>query len=353
MRKMIWGGTALLVFGVTAIFFGARYAAMNPDSLLGRCARAAYNVGVRCNPLVHLNRRVDDAVAVGKPVPGAGLPIPAAVTPGDEHQEAPPAAPAAAEHPECVESIVVEDIEEGEAAPAAAGQTAEPARLPEEPDDFVAPPADNDLEKLPVAMPYADHDDGQFQELKQPDCVCMAELFKWLVQNDNDCTKPCPSYSQCLVQSLIECIEEVLGKDAAPAEQVAPPAEPVRAAPETDRLSGEEDQEVQRKSGTGFHEDPYFHHQYPGCPYTGPCPYPHRYRLPPVTPPVKPSPRQEKSSQRSHLIGDETHIMPWSVLLETRAIDWSSTEDGRTHPEIDTMECRPTDVPPMDAHETY
>jgi hypothetical protein len=343
MRKMIWCGTALLVFGVAAVFFAARYAAMNPDSLLGRCAHAAYFVGVRCNPLVYMNRPAKEQVAAGKVVPGAGLPIPAAVVPGDEHQEAPVAE--RPDVPDVVESIVVDDGEEHEAAPVPADETPEPVRLQDS--------NDKDMDKLPISMPYADENDDEVGDLgDRAGCAGMPEFLKGLMQDNS--TKSCPSCTQCVVQSIVDLVKELLGDE--PAEQVEVPAAPVQVAPEAGQQNGEEAQEVrpEPKSGSGFREDPYYHHQYPGCPYTGQCPYPHHYNLPPVTPPAAPSKKGEKSSPHSHLILDEWHTVQWTQLQSAEAgIKNLMAGVNAVHPEVDTMECRPTDLPDMDVDETF
>jgi len=349
MRKMIWCGTALLVFGAGAVFFAARYAAENPESLLGRCARAAYYVGVRCTPLAYLNQpAAQEHAFAGRPVRGAGLPIPAPEMPADEQQEAP-----LAERPEVVESIVVEEVDEREAAvPAPAGQTAEPARLPEEPDGFTPPADDSDLPRLPTTMPYADDDEVEVQESgTQADAACMTEFLKMLVQNHG--TKPCPSCSRGLVQSVVDCVKEMLGQDTDSAEQVEVPAEPVQVSPAPGGAGGEEAQENGKgpNSGSGFREDPYYHHQYPSCPYTGQCPYPHNYNLPPVTEPMKKS----KPDEQSRLILDEDRIMQWTQAATTDAgvKALMANIDSVLHGDIDTMECRPTDVPDLDNDETF
>jgi hypothetical protein len=348
MRKIIWCGTALLVLGAGAVFFAGRYAAENPDSLLGRCAQTAYHVGVRCNPLMYLNRpAAPDQVAAGKPIAGAGLPIPAPEIPEHEQQEP------MAERPEIVESIVVEDVDREPAAPA--GQTVEPARIQED-SDFGPPAAgDDDVDKLPVAMPYADED----EELGfETECARMTDFFKRLVDGKEPCSKNCPSCTQCLVQSIVDCVKGLLGLDGDSSEQAEAPPDPVEVAPGAGQPNNEEAQEIRPgpTSGAGFREDPY-HHQYPGCPYPGACPYPYRRILPPVTPPVAPSKNTEQPAAHSHVSLNEARILQWQWTQlnspETGIKNWVNSLDLMTQPGIDTMECRPTDVPDLDHDETF
>jgi len=201
-------------------------------------------------------------------------------------------------------------------------------------------------------MPYADDDEVEVQESgTQADAACMTEFLKMLVQNHG--TKPCPSCSRGLVQSVVDCVKEMLGQDTDSAEQVEVPAEPVQVSPAPGGAGGEEAQENGKgpNSGSGFREDPYYHHQYPSCPYTGQCPYPHNYNLPPVTEPMKKS----KPDEQSRLILDEDRIMQWTQAATTDAgvKALMANIDSVLHGDIDTMECRPTDVPDLDNDETF
>ncbi len=75
-------------------------------------------------------------------------------------------------------------------------------------------------------------------------------------------------------------------------------------------------------------EDPNYHYHYPSCPYPGNCPYPYHYQLPPV-PPVRPvQPQRESPPER-----DRPH----------RQISYFTPDmEGAG---VDTMECRPSDLP--------
>jgi hypothetical protein len=335
MRKMIWCGGVVLFAGVCAVYFAAYYAAENPDSLVARCARAAYYVGMRCNPLVLLNQRPAEQAFAGRPVPGAGLPLPAPEIPGEEPEEAP------LQQPEAVESIIVEDTDPVASVPV--GQTAEPARIPE--DDAGLAPADDNVEKLPLTMPYADEDDADV-DAAGFGCACMTGFFKQLLQGSEQCKKERPACNG-LMESVVEFVRELLGQDGDAMEEAEVPADPVQIGPGPD---GEEAQDSRAlpNPNSGLREDPYYHHQYPGCPYSGPCPYPHSPVLPPVT---KPSKKSNQPRPQSHLNVNEDRIMQWTTEAAFTSI--LNHPEGIVHPEVDTMECRPTDVPDLGTDETF
>jgi hypothetical protein len=55
MRKLLWGGVAMLVFGATSVFIAADHAQKHPDSLVARVGRAAVCYGLTANPVAALN----------------------------------------------------------------------------------------------------------------------------------------------------------------------------------------------------------------------------------------------------------------------------------------------------------
>jgi len=114
-------------------------------------------------------------------------------------------------------------------------------------------------------------------------------------------------------------------------------------------------------------EDPSYSHQYPSCPYTGnpsgSCPYCPSYHLPAMTAPedspldevVPPKKKVKKTASNSlmHLMPQsyESFLDPFSlgargsgIAAALRAVKIIDGEDGEVHPEVDTMEARPTDV---------
>jgi hypothetical protein len=101
-------------------------------------------------------------------------------------------------------------------------------------------------------------------------------------------------------------------------------------------------------------EDPAYYHQYPGCPYSGGCPY---GGCPPgrcLTPPSKPEPKMDtpKADDKlyeikfieGHLGGDEPQAAPPSRAPEHKpssVLPNGGSEDVPAHPEVDTTEFRP------------
>jgi hypothetical protein len=319
MRKVIWCSTAAVVFGTAAVFLAAYYAAQHPASFLGRCAHLGYQLGVRCNPLVFVGNRAPDhrepVAQPGKPIADACFPIPEPEILGDEHQEP----PLADLPPEVVEPIVVDaedDTDDSVQAPPVQsehGTSSDNAR----PD---SPPAVNkDEEKLPPAMPYTDDDSKDMASLS--DCACMSRVFRWVMQKDNTAgngsapSSPCGNRS--LAQCIMDCLKQLNDENTGTGESAAVPADPV---------SNDESQEnaAPHKPGAAdLREDPNYHQQYPSCPYTGGCPYPHQYTVPKVQPTETP-----KTSPRDNNV--------------------STDPDNVVHAEVDTMECRPTDLPVTD-----
>jgi hypothetical protein len=91
-------------------------------------------------------------------------------------------------------------------------------------------------------------------------------------------------------------------------------------------------------------EDPNYHHQYPGCPYTGGCPY-HGGHGYPTMKDFAP-PKIEKEKKKTKKKKKEIKATPTSML---KKMSESLLEDLKNTPSprrcgVDTMECRPSDA---------
>jgi hypothetical protein len=83
-------------------------------------------------------------------------------------------------------------------------------------------------------------------------------------------------------------------------------------------------------------EDPAYHYQYPGCPYTGVCPYSGKSVSDSMD---APKPEEKKSPMSEPApAGKRGHRNVPSCK------DPPGSEDTPVHPEVDTMECRPSDA---------
>jgi len=323
MRKILWGALAVLVCSTVGIFAAGRYAAMHPDSSLGRWAQAVYQVAWRSNPLAAVKSAPasqDPIAAPGKPVPGACFPIPAPEIRVDEHQEPPLAEPG--ERVEVVETIVVDAGDDRpEQAPLPQPQairTKPPVN--DFPTERALPEDSQEFDRLPELMPYADDTDEQ--DGAPRDCDCMNRFLSWLLGDSE--TKDCPACGSSLVSCVVDFVKDLFGEESNADQGVQAPAEPQPAEEAQERRSDS------NPASPSFREDPNYHQQYPGCPYSGQCPYPHHFQVPKVSPPrpqkpaVKPGPNTEGNPGVSGL------SPPGSRLLRQSTVD--------------TMECRPADL---------
>jgi len=132
------------------------------------------------------------------------------------------------------------------------------------------------------------------------------------------------------------------------------------AAKEANDMSGAEPQEESHY----FHdeeppqclEDPAYQHQYPGCPYTGKCPGKESTTSPKIidpAPTVKPKNANKRPEMKQDGNADPTGYLfdPKKYELPARLRqllpgDSTEAEEEPSHPEVDTMEFRPTDARP-------
>src|SRR4051812_10739592 len=74
MRKLIWSGTAMVLLMAGGMYFAASYAAQNPDSFLGRCARTLAGMSPTRSMLVCADKPTDCVLAVAEPAADKAAP---------------------------------------------------------------------------------------------------------------------------------------------------------------------------------------------------------------------------------------------------------------------------------------
>jgi hypothetical protein len=278
MRKWIWGGIALTVCSAVGVYLAGCYAANHPNSFFSCCTTAANRVVQSINPVA----------AVGATVQGAFIPVPTVPALQSEVQ------------PEAVEPIVIET--QDEEYHVQVGGFPESFLSGLTPEGFFTP----DPPENPEKMPYAD-------ELVTTDEPPVTE----------DGCEHC--WMKSMVMEFLRGLAQVMGQGS-PEVQVQD-----EGTSESQEPSSEEANEDTENPTDQPKEDPYYHHQYPSCPYTGACPYPHSYYVPPVRPveTPEPAPQPEPSQPKKKKFS----LFNWSFeIMEQQGVD--------------TMECRPTDLPP-------
>ena len=181
---------------------------------------------------------------------------------------------------------------------------------------------------MPESMPYAEPCDQEPIDLQEA-------VRQLLIQTATDATDATVTNQvepeSCgLMQGIYAWVKRLayaIGFGSPAETEIEPPIIDVSDPAQVDEPS-------QTESPYGLpamREDPNYHHHYPSCPYTGQCPYPNRYQAPatPVAQPVETSPKPPKPEKklRQH--------SSWFVPVPTYS----------EHSDVDTMECRPTDVP--------
>jgi hypothetical protein len=290
MRKLLLSGVALVVCASAGVYVLARHACGRSEILYQRTVQVA-------------------------PAPDTSGPN---VHPPTLEPTPPPLVP---ETQEVIESIVIENRDEG-VTPAIYEFRTGPIFLPGE---TTEPPILLQPVRVPVYMPYAD------EEVPVRRC---GAWFGWLCEpdghvrclpGDTDC---CLGWCTWIADMIGELWQAMYGPSTSPAD----------AAVELIELPRLYDpQQIRPPFGLPeFREDPNYHRHYPSCPYHGGCPYPHHYRLmPPVQPvrPVQPSPAQPTPK------GAQPSTSP------------AAGRPASSH--IDTMECRPSDLRPGESNSPF
>jgi hypothetical protein len=315
---------------------------------MGRCAAGICYVGEQVNPLVAFSRMTtvpDAAMIPDKPMAGVVCAIPGPEVFGEERPER-EAAPVALEAPEVTEPIVVEEQADTDPMPADLDeQTTEPAQADEESDAPERMPlADEDVDNPPF-MPYADDSAADTAPQDMPTCDCLLDLIEWLLCGSEDS----PSEEKAVIENLkyLDAVEQYPQYPSVPATEpeanVTPQSAPMdqpgdvpageATKPEEGPNKGDEPLQPTGgvSQGNNLQEDPHYHHQYPSCPYTGHCPYP--YHVPVVTPVTSPRPAKPKKKPE-HV----THKPVKKTVFILNGLEYT------IHPDIDTMECRPSDI---------
>jgi hypothetical protein len=90
-------------------------------------------------------------------------------------------------------------------------------------------------------------------------------------------------------------------------------------------------------------EDPHYHHQYPGCPYTGGCPYQGGHGYPTMKDFAPPQIEKDKKPKKKK---KEIKATPTSMLkkLSESLLEDLKNAQSPKRCGLDTMECRPTDA---------
>jgi len=287
----------------------------------------------------------------------------------------------------------------------ASEETPEPRFGPGEESEFpaqVAAPAHEDEQGTPPAMPYVEDDAPACKKCascpqgcctKSPCAKNAAKDCSAKTSCSKDCasatcakgctTPPCTACSSvkstcgakvCCVQCCCDWLMNAFGLasggkccDSKPlaTQPVLPLSDsPTIEVPAPDKSKGDSGK---NDDVPNCQEDPSYSHQYPSCPYTGApcntCPYyPSMHNPEKVAPEgspldeLLPAKRKAKKSPASSLL----RLMPQTytglfdpislgvrhdgVASALRAVTVPAAEDWDIHPEVDTMEARPTDV---------
>jgi hypothetical protein len=352
MRKFVWAGTAVVVLGAAAVYYAADFAARNPDSWFGRCTYVAAYIGSKCNPFAGISAAVahrcpSDGVTevcavVQKPKPDA---IP-------EEQE-----PAAVQGGDVDEPIRVEpqagfvmpfEPEDAEPVVPPSEETPEPTFGPGEESEVpteVAAPASDTEEAVPPAMPYVEDDVPACKKGGScgkcggsKDCCEKCNKGSDIILNernydtpcDRDCCEKCEKCDKgCCAKDCCDWFLSFFGIKSCGKccnDQPAP----------SDAEGQDEGTATRHDDVPNCQEDPAYDHQYPSCPFMS-CPYPYAHHAV-VTTNDAVQPKKKKTRKK-----------PATSPQGQPATKKPGCGEGATcpgHPDVDTMEARPSDVEP-------
>jgi hypothetical protein len=359
MRKSVWAGTALVVLGAVAVYLISEHAAHHPESWLGRCTLAVAEAGSQCNPF----NTVHVAVANGRSEENC----PARPTP-EVTCVLPPVAAVLAD--EAIEPIKIEpqpavDLPPEDEMPStvpASEETPEPRFAPgeeSEPPAGVAAPAHDEEDRPYEEMPYAENEEPVCKKCGScpKDCCqkgtcpkdCAPGKCSGTVNSDaglvgSICSNPCGGEGCCL-QCCVQWLLSLLGlSDGEKCYCGSAAGAPANAGAAEDKPEIHEVPNCQ--------EDPSYSHQYPSCPYTGsrcPCypstspssPKPEVNPLDELLPPTK---KVKKPASSSRLDSPQSHQLGIGLVSALRSVAPPAEEGYETHPDVDTMEARPSDI---------
>jgi hypothetical protein len=332
MRKLFWWSAGCVVAGVVAVSLAAHHISHYPDSWLGKCFIPAAREPARHQAGTAMAAAVESAVARltqpgdqameingklrAQPMPeecAEAAPGPQFVEANEPIQVGGPGSPAGFNDSVPAEAGTPAAVVPGCPVPMPGGQEeCEPAGpfMPPcpvcEPEDkLYMPPCPEDEDGKQMHLPYVGEGGDMKEEFELPTSV----WFHWLLQKE---TPPKET------------------KDRS--EQLVPVTPGV--APETP----EESEPAVPMNPPRCEEDPHYHHQYPGCPYMGGCPFGG-----PCTPEMKPqeAPTLKKDKKK------KVQAMPMSFSRKLRTLLDGGLEVKECHTDeikLDTMECRPSDL---------
>jgi len=328
MSRKVRVGVVAAAAAAVFFYLAAGYALHHPESLLTQCVVTTFHLGTDHNPFFKVGQsvgrtayRIAQVEVVGADmtseeeeqlwcVPEEPLPI----------QDAPPEATSVISSEQ--RDFIIHTIQEQLAAVRVPMDSHTSSRLlpmPRfaEPELCAPPPLDND--DFPSFMPHCSDED---------DSSAMANKTK--------------SSSDPLFQFWLGLFESVARED--------------------EDMNGAEPQEAAQETSHYFHdeeppqclEDPAYQHQYPGCPYTEKCPQSTPSTKTDAVRSMKPKNKKpahedlkpdSKIDPQSRMINPQKYDLP-ARLRQLLPGDSTEAEEQPSHPEVDTMEFRPTDARP-------
>jgi hypothetical protein len=327
MRKMVRIGAVAVAASAVFFYLAANYALHHPQSLVSQLVLTSFHLGTDHNPFFKAGQSVGKAAyRVAK----------AEVTDSDmatEEEEqllcVPPGTPA--------------------------NDEPKPSAISPENRDFIIRTIKDELHPAPLAHDTKAH----HRELPMP-LFGQAELCIPAANDDEDYPRFMPRCSD----DDAPAVTQAAGKSDAKSS-----TDPLfqfwlglfqSAAREADTLGAAEPQEDPRyfhdEEPPQCQEDPVYQHQYPGCPFTGKCPEqtaPPKMIVPVPTLKPKtgliPSGALMRPNGQSDSACQMTDPKKYELPARLRQLlpgDSTEAEEEPAHPEVDTMEFRPTDAKP-------
>lgn len=341
MRRLFWYGTILTVITAVNVYLASLYVASNPDASFSRGIVFLYRMGTDYNPMYWVSQKMAEHTSRALREVVAQLSSQADAPALALRNHKPAEVPEPAVEPENndtlppelltliqTQGIVTEEqertngLENGHGYTNVALDAGQPAGTQsifprgstvtvdpgtgQDPDDCpkIMPPCNDDEGEAPAVMPYVEDQDTASAD------------------------KDCADYLKRTVNELRDRGKEIRDSDA-----------------------GQEESEAGDEQEPPLEEDPAYHHQYPGCPHSGYCPYSGRgpaddYE--PVPPPKsekKSADDAEESEPAQPTIQEKQHSKEdKNQAKHPNGGGKCGSEECPAHPEVDTMEFRPSDA---------
>lgn len=388
MRKYLWGGVAMLVFGASAVYIAADHAAKHPNSFISRTSTAVAMLGVTGNPSAAL-QCFQHGPVVGEEL-AQGVCDPNEVEPPVQ----PPVVGDESPSQETEEPEQVIEVPQGNTVERMADhfngvcpRYYDHARCEEDTGETRSYVMPMPVEEMPV-MPEVTEDDEVIvpenlpvmpQEVRSfgnDDCDLLGDAQGSFVPRTDSITismsggmvfdavsttslpRSCdPEVTSSWFQRMVDFVqgesatvgsEEACESDEAPSFHwltrlplIGKLFEPTATEPTTEiepMTSGDEMQEETPVPTPNYH-----HHHYQGCPYSG-CPYPHATMPPVYTPPETPPVTEESETKTTAPKKHKRRACGTSRVSFWQRLISGGCEDRDCQPNIDTMEARPTDI---------